>query len=133
MKQHDRARFDIADNSIRHFRWITPDCVESTHGPPDQLQPALIQFRMNKNVFQTRGRPKKNRRTFRRAPEQLRAATNFRCDSARPGDPERTAGMRIGVVRDRVSARQDLRDEVRILFGVFADHKKRRPRLEAIE
>jgi hypothetical protein len=42
VQEHDRARFDILDNSFRHFRRIAPDCVESTHGPTDQLQVASI-------------------------------------------------------------------------------------------
>ena len=41
--------------------------------------------------------------------------------------------MRIRVVRDLVAAGENLSDERRILFGVFADQEKRGPRLETIE
>jgi hypothetical protein len=41
--------------------------------------------------------------------------------------------MRIGVVRDGMAARENFSHEMRILLGIFADQKKRRLRLEAIE
>src|ERR1051326_7660910 len=87
---------------------------------------------MNENILQGNGRAKETGRTIGTGAQQFRAEIDFRRDPAGPGEPERTARMCVGVVRDPVAARENFGDELGILLRVFADDEERGPRWKEI-
>ncbi len=66
VQDHDGARPGRTRNSGRDPRGIALHSVEPAHAPADQGEPAPIEFRMNKNVFQSNGRAEKTGGAIRR-------------------------------------------------------------------
>ena len=92
-----------------------------------------VQFRMDKQILQSRRSAKEARGPVGAGPQQIGAKIDFGRDSGGAGGPKRCAGMGVGMVRNPVAAAQDFREKMRIFLRALPNHKKRGAGLKAIE
>ncbi len=107
--------------------------IQTPHRPANERQRAAGERGMHKGIFHSGRRTEKERGTFRCGPQSLRAAVDFISDFARAGAPERTSRMRLRVIGEGMTARENFGDEMRMFLRPRAHNEEGGARIELLE